>query len=116
MTDTETAVNNEAERWAQRLDWLHTEYGSDCSGVDSGDPLDCVELEIRQALSKLEAEVTDLTNTNCADCSDTGLKEDRGGRYFCTCITETDAFALLRQMYDVAYDGLPALDVVAVMP
>ena len=60
MNDTETVTNEEATRWAQRLDWLHTEYGSDCSGVDSGDPLDCVEVEIRQALNKLQARITEL--------------------------------------------------------
>ncbi len=48
----ETATYEEAERWANRLNWLHTEYGADCSWVDSGDQLDCVEGEIRQALNK----------------------------------------------------------------
>lgn len=48
-----SATDAEATRWAQRLNWLHTEYGSDSSGVDSGDPLDCVEVEIRQALRKV---------------------------------------------------------------
>ena len=48
------AMEEEANRWSERLDWLHTEYGADCSGCDSGDPLDLVEVEIRQALEAVK--------------------------------------------------------------
>jgi hypothetical protein len=43
--------DDEQNRWCERLEWLHTEYGADSSGCDSGDPLDCVEVEIRQAIN-----------------------------------------------------------------
>ncbi len=42
--------DDEQNRWCERLNWLHQEYCADYSGCDSGDPLDCVEVEIRQAI------------------------------------------------------------------
>ena len=48
--DLDAAIDEEQKRWCENLDFLHTEYGADCSGCDSGDPLDCVEVEIRQAI------------------------------------------------------------------
>ena len=50
--EIESATINEAERWADRLNWLHTKYGADCSGTDSADLLDCVEDEIKQVINK----------------------------------------------------------------
>ena len=50
--EIESATINEAERWADRLNWLHTKYGADCSGTDSADLLDCVEDEIEQVINK----------------------------------------------------------------
>ncbi len=55
-----SAQEKEGERWAQRFDWLHTEYEADCSGVDSGDPLDCVEVEMRQVINRLEGRVANI--------------------------------------------------------
>lgn len=49
--------DEEANRWCERLEWLHTEYGADSSGCDSGDPLDCVEVEIRQAITNAEKKI-----------------------------------------------------------
>lgn len=49
--DIDAAVEDEQKRWCEELDFLHTEFGADCSGCDSGDPLDCVEVEIRQAIA-----------------------------------------------------------------
>lgn len=49
-------ADEEAKRWCEELNFLHTEYGADCSGCDSGDPLDCVEVEIRQVIGKLESD------------------------------------------------------------
>lgn len=45
-----SATDEEAERWSERLEWLHTEYGADCLGCDSGDQLGLVEAKIRQAI------------------------------------------------------------------
>jgi hypothetical protein len=50
----ETSTDEEANRWCDRLKWLHTEYCADASGCDSGDPLDCVEVEIRQAINSVQ--------------------------------------------------------------
>ncbi len=47
----EKAETAEAERWAERLNWLHTKHGADCSGTDSADLLDCVEDEIKQVIN-----------------------------------------------------------------
>mgnify|MGYP001302903586 CR=1 FL=1 len=49
--EIEKATATEAERWAERLNWLHTKYGADCSGTDSADLLDCVEDEIKQVIN-----------------------------------------------------------------
>lgn len=49
--EVEKATATEAERWAERLNWLHTKYGADCSGTDSADLLDCVEDEIKQVIN-----------------------------------------------------------------
>lgn len=53
-------TEKEAERWATRLNWLHTEYGADCNGCDSGDLLDCVETEMRQVINTLEGRIARL--------------------------------------------------------
>ena len=50
--EIEKATTTEAERWADRLNWLHTKHGADCSGTDSADLLDCVEDEIKQVINK----------------------------------------------------------------
>jgi hypothetical protein len=50
LAGCEAGSEEEAERWSEGLNFLHTEYGADCSGCDSGDPLDCVEVEIGQAI------------------------------------------------------------------
>lgn len=50
--EIEKATTTEAERWAERLNWLHTKHGADCSGTDSADLLDCVEDEIKQVINK----------------------------------------------------------------
>ena len=52
LAEIESATINEAERWADRLNWLHTKHGADCSGTDSADLLDCVEDEIKQVINK----------------------------------------------------------------
>ena len=52
--EREFIVEVTEKRWAERLDFLHTEYGADCSGVDSGDLLDCVESEVRQVINGIE--------------------------------------------------------------
>ena len=54
--ERDAAPEKESERWAERFNFLHTEYGADCSGTDSGDLLDLVEAEVWQALRKVEAE------------------------------------------------------------
>lgn len=54
--ERDAAPEKESERWAERFNFLHTEYGADCSGTDSGDLLDLVEAEVRQALQKVEEE------------------------------------------------------------
>lgn len=54
----------EAERWAKRFDFLHTEYGADCSGCDSADMLDLVEVEVRQVINKYVDEVERLKTEN----------------------------------------------------
>ena len=50
----ESSGDEEANRWCERLQWLHTEYDADCSGCDSGDTLDLVEVEIRQAIENAQ--------------------------------------------------------------
>ena len=45
-------IEEEAERWAERFSFLHTKYGADCSGNESGDLLDCVEDECGQVINK----------------------------------------------------------------
>jgi len=50
----EAGIDAEAIRWCQRLKWLHQEYCADSSGCDSGDPLDCVEVEIKQAINSVQ--------------------------------------------------------------
>lgn len=52
LAEIEKATTAEAERWAERLNWLHTKHGADCSGTDSADLLDCVEDEIKQVINK----------------------------------------------------------------
>lgn len=42
---------DEIERWGNRLDFVHKEYGTDGSGCDSGDEIDVIESEIRQAIN-----------------------------------------------------------------
>lgn len=72
--------NKEAERWAQRLNWLHTEYGADCSGVDSGDPLDCVEVEIRQVVNRFSAALAEMTE-RARVLGEAALKIHKRSRY-----------------------------------
>lgn len=50
----DNAEDEEASRWCERLAWLHQEFCADSSGCDSGDPLDCVEVEIRQAINSVQ--------------------------------------------------------------
>lgn len=49
----ESAVEAEQNRWQDRLNWLHTEYGADGSGCDSGDPLDLINTEARGVVTRL---------------------------------------------------------------
>jgi predicted RNase H-like nuclease (RuvC/YqgF family) len=56
----ENAAIAEAERWAERLNWLHTEYEADCSGTDSADLLDCVEDEIKQVINGQNEKIESL--------------------------------------------------------
>lgn len=61
------AEQREAERWARRFEFVHKEYGADCSGCDSGDLLDCVEVEVRQTLNSVKmSEQTYIDVSNLA--------------------------------------------------
>ena len=53
----EEITEKESDRWGKRLDWIHRLYGVDGSGVDSGDTLDVIESEIRQAFTYLEEQL-----------------------------------------------------------
>lgn len=56
-------VDAEAKRWGDRLNWIHLRYEVDGSGTESGDPLDVIEAEIKQALTREGAEqVTAFAN------------------------------------------------------
>lgn len=52
------AIEKEACRWAERLNWIHAKYDVDGSGTESGDALDVIEAEIRLVLGKLEEQTT----------------------------------------------------------
>ena len=56
--EQEAIEEKEADRWGERLNWIHTKYGVDGSGVDSGDQLDVIESEIRQAFNALESSLS----------------------------------------------------------
>ena len=80
-SDIETAVEEEQSRWCERLDCLHTEYAGDCSGCDSGDPLDCVdpwdkveelEAEVQELRDGLERKMTAKANIHKI-CEDAGI-------------------------------------------
>lgn len=67
-----SGAEEEQKRWCEELDFLHTEYGADSSGCDSGDPLDCVEVEIRQAITSARKQVAKEILMVCLH----GLPED----------------------------------------
>lgn len=55
----ESEWEREAERWCERFRFVHENFGVDGSGVDSGDPLDVLDSEIRQAFDILGGQIAE---------------------------------------------------------